>query len=211
MRHASSEVRGRVSVTLLIGLGLVVAVLGWLVLDLARSAPRGEALQDALSPIVKGKDSDAALVAGVILENYRETRANAARWSGLYWGFTFAAAVLSALAALILKFEFFLKDHEALRKDVAVVFSVTAALLITISTSGDFQRKWQANRMAAAELERIGYVFLQGGTVPPRAHLEAVATSLMRRHESILGVGEGRGSSQAASGPSAGASSTLAR
>jgi hypothetical protein len=49
--------------------------------------------------------------------------------------------------------------NEAIKKDVAA--AVAAAILITISTSGDFQRKWQANRTAAAELERIGYDFLE--------------------------------------------------
>ena len=32
-----------------------------------------------------------------------------------------------------------------------------AALLITLSTTGDFQRKWQANRLAAAAMENVAY------------------------------------------------------
>ncbi len=99
-------------------------------------------------------------MARVIWDNYREARANASRWSGVYWGLTFAAAVLSALAALVLKLETFVKS-EGTKKDLAALLSVAAALMITISTSGDFQRKWQANRIAAAELERTGYEFLE--------------------------------------------------
>lgn len=48
--------------------------------------------------------------------------------------------------------------------------AVGAALLITVSTSGDFQRKWQANRIAAAELERLGYLLLETGADQPKRY-----------------------------------------
>ena len=41
-------------------------------------------------------------MARTIWENYLETRANASRWSGVYWGFTFVAATLSWACALTL-------------------------------------------------------------------------------------------------------------
>ena len=40
----------------------------------------------------KGRTAEQAMVARLIWDNYLETRANASRWSGLYWGMTFAAA-----------------------------------------------------------------------------------------------------------------------
>jgi Protein of unknown function (DUF4231) len=160
--------------------------------------PRGEALGAALSPIVKGKNADPALVAGVIWDNYLETRANAARWSGLYWGMTFAAAVLSALAALVLKLETLIKTEGA-KKDLAALLSVAAALLITISTSGDFQRKWQANRIAAAELEHTGYEFLGKDGADARSYLPAVSDILLRRHMAIVGGSEQRKAPQESS------------
>jgi len=46
--------------------------------------------------------------------------------------------------------------NEAAKKDIAAALAVAAALLVTISTSGDFQRKWQAKRVAAAELAITG-------------------------------------------------------
>jgi len=95
---------------------------------------------------VDRKNADESLIARAILDNYREARTNASRWIGIYWGCTFVAAGLSALAGLVLKFETFLKN-DGVKKDVAATFSVCAALLITVSTSGDFQRKWQANRI----------------------------------------------------------------
>ena len=69
---------------------------------------------------------------------------------------------------------------------------MAAALLITISTSGDFQRKWQANRIAAAELERTGYEFLEKDGADARSYLAAVGPILLRRHLAIVGGSEPR-------------------
>lgn len=148
--------------------------------------PRGEALGNALQPVIDTPQPDQAMVARAIWDNYQETRSNASRWSGVYWGFTFAAAVLSALAGLILKFESIL-PNQAVKKDVAAVFSMAAALLITLSSSGDFQRKWQANRVAAAELERLGYTFLQQPANNPREYMTEIGQIVHRRHLAIVG------------------------
>ena len=64
--------------------------------------------------------------------------------------------------------------------------------MITISTSGDFQRKWQANRIAAAELERTGYEFLEKDGAEARSYLAAVGPILLRRHLAIVGGSEQR-------------------
>jgi hypothetical protein len=171
---------------------LAIAIAGsWWFLDDRDTWPRGEALGAALRPLVEGKNSEQALVARAIWDNYLETRANASRWSGVYWGATFTAAVLSALAALILKLETFTQTEGA-KKDLAATLSVAAALLITISTSGDFQRKWHANRIAAAELERTGYEFLEKDGADARSYLAAVGQSLLRRHMAIVGSSEQR-------------------
>lgn len=147
---------------------------------------RGGALENALKPIIDKKDGEASVVALAILENHRETRQIAALWSGLYWGFAWAAAIFSALAGVILKLESVL-PNEKLKKDIAAFFSVAAALMVTISTSGDFQRKWQANRTASAEIERTGYAFLQHNGANARSYLSEVGNSLQKRHMAILG------------------------
>lgn len=180
-----SVFRGILYVVLLAAL----AAGAWLYFNDRETWPRGQALGDALGPIMTGEDKDRALVAKAIWENYQETRANASRWSGVYWGFTFTAAVLSALAALVLKFETIVRN-EGVKKDLAATLSIVAALLVTVSTSGDFQRKWQANRMAAAELERTGYEFLARNDAQPRTYLAKVGDSLMRRHMAIVGGSE---------------------
>jgi hypothetical protein len=168
---------------------LLLCALGvgaWWFLQSRDEWPRGEALRVALHPLIIKTNTDQSLVAGVILDNYREARSNASRWSGVYWGFTFAAAILSALAGLILKLETIVKSEGA-KKDVAAAFAVGAALLITISTGGDFQRKWQANRIAAAELERTGYELLEKDGAAARSYLASVGEILLRRHKAIVG------------------------
>jgi hypothetical protein len=180
------------SLRVLVGV-LLLCALGtgaWGIFRQRETWSRGEALRVALLPLIEKTNTDQSLVAGVILGNYSETRSNASRWSGIYWGCTFTAAALSALAGLILKFESVLKNKEGLRKDVAAVFAVSAALLITISTSGDFQRKWQANRTAAAELERTGYELLEKDGEAARSYLAKVGEILLRRHMAIVGSTE---------------------
>ena len=169
---------------------LLIACAYW-VFQYQESQPRGEALGVVLRPLIDQQNTDTSIVARAVLDNYLEARTNASRWSGVYWGFTFLAAALSALAGLILKFEWFLKN-EHFKKDVAAIFAVCAALLITISTSGDFQRKWQANRIAAAELERIGYELLERNATDPSAYFSDIANILYKRNVSIVGSMEQR-------------------
>jgi hypothetical protein len=189
-----SETTSSLSATrVLVGVLLLAAALvaAWWLLEDRETWPRGEALGTALRPLVEGKNPEQALVARAIWDNYLETRTNASRWSGIYWGFTFTAAALSALAALVLKLETIVKNEGA-KKDLAAMLSIIAALLITVSTSGDFQRKWQANRIAAAELERTGYEFLEKDGADARSYLSAVGQSLVKRHMAIVGSTEQR-------------------
>ncbi len=185
----SSSSRVRVLIAVLVFGALGVGT--WWFLEARGTWPRGEGLVVALRPLIDQENTDQSLVARAILDNYVETRSNAARWSGVYWGFTFIAVALSALAGLILKIETIIKN-ESVKKDIAAVFAVGAALLITISASGDFQRKWQANRIAAAELERTGYELLEKGAADARSYLASVGQILYRRHMAIVGGTEQR-------------------
>lgn len=180
----------------------LVAVLWWFLTERAGWC-RGEALGVALASLIEKPKTDESLVAQVILDNYIETRVIASRWSAVYWGFTFVAAALSALAGLILKFESIVKD-QAVKKDIAALFSVVAAIMITVSTSGDFQRKWQANRIAAAELERIGYELLAKSGANSRRYLSSVAQIMHSRNVAIVGSMEEQKAREA---PSVGAPS----
>ncbi len=148
---------------------------------------RGETLTVSLEQVIESKDPEKAMVAKAILGNYAETRQIAALWSGLYWGFAWAAAVLGALSGLVLKLESLITD-EKVKKDIAALFTVAAAIMITVSTGGDFQRKWQANRAAAADIEHLGYEFLGKRGENPRQYFEKLSEILLRRHMAILGT-----------------------
>ena len=146
---------------------------------------RGDALVAALKPLIETSNSDLSKVARAILDNFHETRLNASIWSGVYWGCTFLAAVFSALAGLILKFEVILKNVE-IKKDVAALLAVLSAIIITISTSGDFQRKWQANRIAASEFEQTGYYLLEN-TSDARSYFKIIGNILHKRNMAVVG------------------------
>jgi len=113
----------------------------------------------ALNGLPQLYPAESKALAQLVIETYREYRANAARWSGVYFTCIFGSAFLSAMAGLVLKLEL-LQPWPRLRNDLAATSAILAALLITLSTVGDFQRKWQANRMAAAAMENLAYELL---------------------------------------------------
>ncbi len=182
---------GRRDAIVIVSIAGVLLVSSFIFAHYGGSWPRGEALGAALHPLIDQKGTPKSLLATSIWDNYSETRANAERWSAIYWGITFFAAALSALAGVILKFETMLKS-EPVKKDLAALFSVTAAVLITISTGGDFHRKWQANRIASAELERVGYQLLSKGMVEPTISFTEVARILYERNILIAGEMESK-------------------
>lgn len=169
-------------------------------LAVALNWPRADALTAALQPLISQQNTDQSRVARAILDNYVETRSNAAKWSGVYWGFTFCAALCGALAGLILKFESIIRNGET-KKDIAALLSVGAALLITLSTSGDFQRKWQANRVAASELERMGYALLENKTTDPRTYFSGIGEVLHKRNLTVVGNMENKPQAAKQAGP----------
>ena len=135
----------------------LVAILWWFLTERA-SWSRGEALGVALASLIDKPKTDESLVARAILDNYVDAGNCLAVERGLL-GIHLCGGGTQRTGWAHLKFESIVKD-QAVKKDIAALFSVVAAMMITISTSGDFQRKWQANRIAAAELERIGYELL---------------------------------------------------
>jgi hypothetical protein len=92
----------------------------------------------------------------VLATNYHEFRTNSIWWSFAYYGCLFFSAFLSAMAAFILKLECFPKRPDR-KKDLAALCATIAAVLITLSTVGNFQQKWQANRLAATAMQNLIY------------------------------------------------------
>jgi O-antigen/teichoic acid export membrane protein len=142
---------------LVIGASVVAALI--YAIGIALVSPRGIAVAEALSKLVEGLPPDEQLIGHTILKNFEEYRHYTVLWSAVNFSCLFLSAAFSAFAGLVLKLEFFLKDAE-LKKDIAASLAMFAALLITLSTVGDFQRKWQSNRLAATQMENLGYAFI---------------------------------------------------
>jgi len=85
--------------------------------------------------------------------SFEEFRSNARNWSFAYHFFLFGAAILSAVAALVLKLEGTLDIKK--RNNWGAALAAVSALLVTIMASGGFQRKWEANRLAAFEVRNL--------------------------------------------------------
>lgn len=123
----------------------------------------------------------------LILDNYHEYRANTVRWSFAYFSCIFGAAIFSAFSALILKLDL-LQDRKQLRNDIAAILSTLAALFITLSTVGDFQRKWQTNRMAASGMEILAYELLKSDSKStPKSILSEIQRINLARNQEIIG------------------------
>jgi len=139
------------TVVVILAFAGVVAVLA-MVYSAKQQPDRGVAVED-LAELFRPETKQ---LGAIVIKTYREFRGNTVRWSFAYYCCLFGSAFFSAMAALILKLEL-LGGQQKLKNDLAASLATIAALLITLSTTGDFQRKWQANRLAAVEMENIAY------------------------------------------------------
>lgn len=175
------------SMKVLVVIGLLVIVgIGFAVsYNAAKQPNRGVAIED----LAELFQPETRPLGAIVLKTYREYRANTVRWSAAYYGCLFGAALFSAMAALILKLEL-LGNRPRLRNDLAATMATVAALLVTLSTTGDFQRKWQANRMAAAEVANLAYELTRPSSA---TNLDAVVTRIqtINRIRNQMIVGEG--------------------
>ena len=123
----------------------------------------------------------------IVVKTYREYRGNTIKWSAAYFGCLFGSALLSAMAGLLLKLEV-LGSHPKVRNDLAAAMATSAALLVTLSTTGDFQRKWQANRAAAAAMENLAFELVRPAAT---TNLDAILTRIQTindaRNRGIIG------------------------
>jgi hypothetical protein len=123
----------------------------------------------------------------IVVKTYREYRGNTIKWSAAYFGCLFGSAFLSAMAGLLLKLEL-LGSYPKARNDLAAAMATVAALLVTLSTTGDFQRKWQANRAAAAAMENLAYELVRPAAA---TSLDAILTRIQiindARNRGIIG------------------------
>ncbi len=117
-------------------------------------APHASGLLETLPALLQELPKDEQRIGQIILDNYREYRGDSRNWSAAYFGCLFLSAACAALAGLVIKLEFFMKN-EAFKKDLAAVLATLSALLITLSAVGGFYQRWWANRLAAAKIESL--------------------------------------------------------
>lgn len=144
---------------------VIVPLVAWQMWDNV-SETRGT----ALAQIERQAPEELDDLATLIRTAYAEYRANAVRWSFVYFGCLFGSAFLSALAGVVLKLESF-GSNEKRQRDIAAIFAASAALLITLTSIGSFEQKWRANREAADSLEALAFEVIKPDAVVRRAEI----------------------------------------
>jgi hypothetical protein len=66
--------------------------------------------------------------------------------------------------------------------------ALVASIATAIATTGEFRQRWQANRIAAAELERLGYDLLASESPDIDSAFKALGEIQFRRAEQITGI-----------------------
>lgn len=190
-RHLSPWVRHLCPWVIALLLITAVVFIAWR----AFQAPRGLGLLNALPEVLKQVPNDEQRIGQIILDNYKEYRTLAVNWSAVYFGCLFFSAACAALAGVIIKLEFFLKN-EGFKKDLAALLAMLSALLVTLSTAGGFHHHWWANRLAAAKMEKLGYAFMTTDWTDKKARLDefsfAIQAISYERNEDIVSTDSGK-------------------
>lgn len=174
--------RWRLGLVLLIIL-VAVPLAGWLIWN-----NLGQTRGVALGHIVGQTPAPLAGLAELVYGAYHEYRANAVRWSFVYFGCLFGSAFLSALAGVILKLESFGRNEKR-QRDLAALSAALAALLITLTSVGAFEQKWRANRHAADALESLSFELLKPDAQSRQARILAdVQRIVTERGNQVLTV-----------------------
>lgn len=117
---------------------------------------------------------------------YEKYRTLAHKWSLIHQTSLYASAILSASAAFVLQLNV-LKDHYPnARIDISAALAFLAAIITTITASGNFQRRYRANRIA-----KSGILILLNKISNPNADIDAIDKDYERiireRTDELLG------------------------
>ena len=100
---------------------------------------------------------------------YEKYRRLAHKWSLIHQASLYASAVLSASAAFVLQLNVLKTNYPDARIDISATLAFLAAILTTITASGNFQRRYRANRIA-----KSGIKILLNKISNPNADIEAI-------------------------------------
>jgi len=132
-------------------------------------------------------ETEKAMVKTLVDKDFEEFRSNTRNWSFVYHLFLFGAAILSVSAALLLKLEGTLDIKK--RNNWGAALAATSALLLTIMTSGGFQRKWEGNRIAAFQVRNLQFD-LDKSTANRDGILERLQQINTVRNQVIVGLAD---------------------
>ena len=172
-----------IAVPVLFALAIILLRRRWL------RSPNRNAKSDAVNLIpemVQDWPPPASDLAKLLIGNSSEYSRNAFWWSFAYFGSVVGSAVLSAMAALTLKLTF-ITNADA-RADTAAICATLAALFVTLSTAGDFKRKWQGCRSAEVGVQNLAYkLFSEGKEADTKAILEQLTILNTAYNQAIEG------------------------
>jgi hypothetical protein len=110
----------------------------------------------------------------LVAEQERRFRDGKGRWNFWYYSGMYGAVMFSAASALVLKL-----DMERLKgdwqTDAAALLATLAAILGTVSSTGNFERRWRTSRLARASMQK-----LQVDLQRPDADLNSIANEYKR-------------------------------
>lgn len=131
-----------------------------------------------------------ANVAETVWQKREDYRKNTACWSLAFHGSFLAAALLSVTSSLILKLESVdeRRLREKLRKDIAAGCAGLAALLLTVSGTMNFNRKWETNRVAAYQTENLYYEISSASSNDLQRIYRRLQEIVARQNEGVLGL-----------------------
>jgi len=150
---------GRAWISFFLMLIVIAAGAGYYAYRKSEAASRGAIVEHELPSLIAELRGRELIIARSIQESYKEYRDDTKYWSSGYYGLLVFAAALSALAGVTLKLSHFIPS-DGIRNDVAAILAATSAVVITVTTTVDSQRKWQANRIAASDTEQIAIEFV---------------------------------------------------
>ncbi len=90
----------------------------------------------------------------IVAEQEARFQVGKSRWYFWYYGSMYGAVLFSASSALVLKFDMALLKG-VWQTDAAALLATLAAILGTVSSTGNFERRWRTSRQARTTMQKL--------------------------------------------------------
>ena len=135
-------------------------------------------------------DEERAFLTQRLESKFRWFNSGSRLWSAVHHWSLGLSAVLSALAAVVIKIAW-LKDAlpslYSNRDDVVAVLAGLSTLITTLAVAGGFGRKWQTNRISRGRVERL-QIKLSDPVADANAVRNELQDIIQRHDEGIVGT-----------------------